>query len=247
MPTVEEDVQYLIQIVKKDTEIKETKKSIEGIPARIKIIDKEIGRMDDDLAEAKATLDRLEKERMHLEGDLKSQNEKIKNKKGEERQIKDNKSYRALMAELEFLAKQVKQEEERMITVLEEAELKKKSVKALTDRVTGEKNKLLAEKEHLLGDLRTREDALKILEDEKVRILPHLSEDVRRLYLRILKVKGDSGVANLVADICQGCYSRVPPQKAHEVRRNNELITCEVCGRILVYYATHDQGSSTRV
>ena len=239
MPTVEEDVQYLIQIVKKDTEIKEVKKTIEGIPARIKLIDKEIKRMDEDLAEAKGTLDRLEKERMHLEGDLKAQNEKIKSKRAEERQIKDNKSYKALMSELEFLAKQVKQEEERMIAVLEEGELRKKEVKALTDRVDGERSKLVAEKDQLLGELRFREDALKILQDEKVRILPHLSEDVRRMYLRILKVKGDSGVANLVGDICQGCYSRVPPQRAHEVRKNNELLTCEVCGRILVYYATH--------
>jgi predicted nucleic acid-binding Zn-ribbon protein len=239
MPTVEEDVQYLIQIVKKDTEIKETKKLIESIPTRIKVIDKEIKRMDEDLAEGKSSLDRLDKERMHLEGDLKAQNEKIKNKKAEERQIKDNKSYRALMAEIEYLTKQVKQEEERMITVLEEVEVRKKAVKALSDRISGERNKLVAEKDHLLGELRTREDAFKILEDEKLRILPHLSEEVRRLYLRILKVKGDSGVANLVGDICQGCFSRVPPQKAHEVRKNNELLTCEVCGRILVYYATH--------
>lgn len=239
MPTVEEDVQYLIQIVKKDTEIKEMKKSIEGIPTRVKLIDKEIKRMDEDLVEAKSVLDGLEKERMHLEGDLKAQNEKIKNKKNEERQIKDNRSYKALMAELEFLAKQVKQEEERMITVLEEGESRKKDVKALTDKVGGERSKLLAEKGKLLEELRAHEDALKILEDEKVRILPHLSEEVLRLYLRILKVKGDSGVANLVSDICQGCYSRVPPQRAHEVRKNNELLTCEVCGRILVYYATH--------
>ena len=42
--------------------------------------------------------------------------------------------------------------------------------------------------------------------------------------------------ANIAADICQGCYSRVPPQTAHEVRRNNEIMTCEACGRILVYF-----------
>jgi predicted nucleic acid-binding Zn-ribbon protein len=28
----------------------------------------------------------------------------------------------------------------------------------------------------------------------------------------------------------------VPPQKSHEVRRNDSLITCEVCSRILVHY-----------
>jgi predicted nucleic acid-binding Zn-ribbon protein len=239
MRTVEEDIQSLIQIVKKDMEIKERKKYIESVPLRIRAIDTELAKMEDALGETKAVFDHLEKERARLELDIKSQNQKIRDKRAEEPRVKDNKMYRALMAEIEFLAKQVKQEEERMLAVLEELEVRKKELKTLADKSSGEKSRLLDEKTRLIAELRAAEDSLKILEDEKVRILPHLTEEVRRLYTRILKVKGDSGVANLVGDICQGCYSRVPPQKAHEIRRNSQLITCEVCGRILVYFSTN--------
>lgn len=239
MPTVEDDIQCLIQIVKKDMEIGERKKYIEGVPGRVKAIDRELRKMEEELGETKTVFDRLEKERIHLELDIKSQNQKIMDKRAEETKIKDNKAYRALMGEIEFLTKQIKQEEERMLAILEEMEVRKKELKALVDKNSGEKNKLLEEKAKLLSELKAAEDALKILEDEKVRILPHLTEEVRRLYSRILNVKGDSGVANLIGDICHGCYSRVPPQKAHEVRRNSQLITCEVCGRILVYYSTN--------
>ena len=239
MPTVEDDIQCLIQIVKKDMEIRERKKYIEGVPARVKAIDRELRKMEEELGETKTVFDRLEKERIHLEMDIKSQNQKIMDKRAEETKIKDNKAYRALMAEIEFLTKQIKQEEERMLAILEEMEVRKKELKVLVDKNSGEKNKLLEEKAKLLSELQAAVDALKILEDEKVRILPHLTEEVRRLYSRILNVKGDSGVANLIGDICHGCYSRVPPQKAHEVRRNSQLITCEVCGRILVYYSTN--------
>jgi predicted nucleic acid-binding Zn-ribbon protein len=79
------------------------------------------------------------------------------------------------------------------------------------------------------------------LEEEKSRTLPLLSEKIRKRYERILKVKKDSGVANLIGDVCQGCFSRVPPQHAHEVRRNDTILTCEACGRILIYFET-DQG-----
>jgi len=239
MPTVEEDIQLLIQIVKKDLEIKDRRRYIESVPVRLKAIERDLKKMEDELGETKALFDRLEKERSHLELDIRAQNDKIKDKRAEENKVKDNKAYKALMSEIEFLAKQVKQEEERMLVVLEEMELRKRELKAAADRSSGEKNRLLDEKTKLLAELRFAEDALKILEDEKVRILPHLTSEVRRLYSRILNVKGDSGVANLVADICQGCYSRVPPQMAHEVRRNSQLITCEVCGRILVYYSTN--------
>jgi len=123
-----------------------------------------------------------------------------------------------------------------MLTILDEGEARRKEIRVLTDRISGERNALLAEKERLQREAKTTGDALQILEDEKLRILPHLSTDVRRLYNRILMAKGDSGVANLVGDICHGCYSRVPPQTAHEVRRNDQIINCEVCGRILVFY-----------
>jgi predicted nucleic acid-binding Zn-ribbon protein len=123
-----------------------------------------------------------------------------------------------------------------MLVILEEGEARRKEIKILTDRIGSDRSKLVAEKEKLEQEMGAAEDSLKILEDEKLRILPHISEDIRRLYSRILTAKGDSGVANLVSDICQGCYSRVPPQKAHEVRKNDQILKCEVCGRILVYY-----------
>ena len=109
-------------------------------------------------------------------------------------------------------------------------------MKAIKDRIDRGKSALVQEKEQLVARQKEAEDSLKIIEDEKLRILPHLSAEIRRLYERILRAKGDSGVANIVADICQGCYSRVPPQTAHEVRRNNEIMACETCGRILVYF-----------
>jgi len=114
--------------------------------------------------------------------------------------------------------------------------VKKGELSAVTEKANSEKGSLSEEKAVLERKMADYETRLKVLKDEKLRILPHLSERIRALYKRILNVKGDSGVANLVADICQGCYSRMPPQKAHEVRKNNQIITCEVCGRILVYY-----------
>ena len=236
MPTVEEDVQYLIQIVKKDMEIKERKKLTESVPVRIKAIDKELKRMDEDLNETKHVLDTLEQEKRHIEMDLKTQHSELAKKKDEQRQVKDNREYRAILAEIDYITKRVDQEEERMLVILDEGEARRKEMQILNDKITVEKNALLAEKEKLQQEMQMANDGLKILEDEKIRIMPRISEGVRRLYSRVLVAKGDSGVANLVGDICYGCYSRVPPQKAHEVRQNNQISKCEVCGRILVYY-----------
>ncbi len=150
--------------------------------------------------------------------------------------MNSNEAFRALNKEIDYLEKMIYKEEERVLEILEQAETRKKELETVTERVNSEKSALSTEKAGLEREMGAFEEQLKVIEDEKLRILPHLSERIRNLYKRILNVKGDSGVANLVEDICQGCYSRMPPQKAHEVRKNNQIITCEVCGRILVYY-----------
>ncbi|MDD4858445.1 MAG: C4-type zinc ribbon domain-containing protein [Candidatus Krumholzibacteria bacterium] len=236
MPVVEEDIRYLIQIVKKDMEIKEKKRMLGNIPPRIKAIDRELRKMDDDLNETKQILDKLDTEKRHIDQEIKAHQAELAKKKEDQNVVKDNKVFKAMNAEIEYISKKIDQAEERMLVILEDGEVRRGEVAAMTNKINSEKNKLVAEKEKLEQEMSVTDDALKILGDEKVRILPHISEGVRRLYGRILVAKGDSGVANLVGDICQGCYSRVPPQTAHEVRRNDQILKCEVCGRILVYY-----------
>jgi predicted nucleic acid-binding Zn-ribbon protein len=236
MQSVEEDIQYLIQIVKKDIEITEKKKFLEAVPSRIKAIDRQLRKMDEDVSETQRILDKLEAERRHIDLELKSHQKELEKKKEEQRVIRENKPYQALLVEIGYINKKIDQAEERMLIILEEGEARRKEVGILTDTINRDKDALVAEKKKLEGEMDAAKDAMKILEDEKIRILPHISEEVRRLYNRILAAKGDSGVANLAGDICRGCYSRVPPQKAHEVRRNDQILKCEVCGRILVYY-----------
>lgn len=236
MPTVEEDIQYLIQIVRKDMEIREKRKLLEAIPPRIKAIDREIKKMDESLSETKRIIEKLDHEKKHIELDIKSHNDELAKKRAEQATIKDNKLYRAIIAEMEFINRKINEAEERLIVVLEEGEVRRGEIAALTEKMSGERGRLVAERDRLQGEAIAADDSLKIIEDEKLRIMPHISEEIRRLYARIRTAKGDSGVANLVGDICQGCYSRVPPQTAVEVRRNNRIMKCEVCGRILVHY-----------
>jgi uncharacterized protein len=236
MPTVEEDIQFLIQIVKKDLEIKEKKKLLDAMPPRIRAIDRDVKKMDEGLGDTKRIVEKLDAEKRHIEMELKTHHEALEKKKEEQRIIRDNKLYRALTLEIEFINKKVDQAEERMLAILEEGEVRRNEMRVLTEKMSHERSALVAERDRLLREASAVDDSLKIIEDEKLRILPHISEEIRRLYTRIRAAKGDSGVANLLGDICQGCYSRVPPQRAVEVRRNDQIMNCEVCGRILVHY-----------
>ena len=231
-----DDIQYLIQIVQKDLDIQKKRRFLEEAPARIKRIKRQAREMEKELEAARGEFDKFEKERRHLEREIKTQNDKIEIKRQEQDKAATNKVFRALGREIEYLSKMVDKEEERVLAILEKTEGKKKQLAEATGDFEQKNNILLDEIAGTEAAVMETEENLEVIEDEKLRVLPHLSQKVRQLYDRISKVKGDSGVANLVGDICQGCYSRVPLQKAHEIRKNDQILTCEVCGRILVYY-----------
>jgi predicted nucleic acid-binding Zn-ribbon protein len=236
MVTVEEDIKLLIRILQKDAEIKEKHRFLETAPNKIHEIEKQLSSMEERLHEAQESVEKLNKEKVRLDMDVKDDNALIDKKKNEQLSCKTNEEYRAKTLEIEYLVRKIDKAEERVLVILDQLETRKKEAEAATRQINEEKDSLLSRKNSLEKELEQSKNDLAVLEDEKIRIIPHLSDRIRKLHERIQKGKGDSAVANLIGDICQGCFSRVPPQKAHEVRRNDAIITCEACGRILVYY-----------
>jgi predicted nucleic acid-binding Zn-ribbon protein len=59
-------------------------------------------------------------------------------------------------------------------------------------------------------------------------------EDARALYARVAKQRG-SGVAEAKDGMCQACHVRLRVQVWVEVRKNEQIIQCESCSRILFY------------
>ncbi len=244
MSNVKEDIEYLIKLVNKDLLIKEKRDILHRNPVKIMEIDEKILILEDELNEKKELLKKMEKEERYLDSVIKSENDKIQTKKIEENSIKTNAAYRAWEHEMQYLAAKIETHEERMLGVLEMIDKENLELSRFSDEVKVKKDKLMFQKMELEKNIEKSQASLDIIEDEKLRILPHLSKKVRVEYQRILVAKHDTAIANLLNDVCQGCFSRVPPQKAHEVRKNNKIITCEFCGRILVYYQENKKAES---
>lgn len=236
MGTVEEDIRCLIEIVRKDTEMRERRVILENAPPRINAIDREIGGLEKRLKEAEEAIDKWKRERVRLDDEVKLDGLEIDKKKNELNACRTNDEYRAKIHEIDFLKKKVDKAEERILEILDRMEETRREVDEVQRKINEEKDEMLAERQGLVDSMTAAKAELDALEGEKLDVLPNLSARTRKLYERILAAKRDSAVANLVEDICQGCFSRVPPQKSHEVRRNDAIITCEVCSRILVHY-----------
>ncbi|MCU0412485.1 MAG: C4-type zinc ribbon domain-containing protein [Bacteroidetes bacterium] len=136
--------------------------------------------------------------------------ERIEKYKGQQFQVKTNKQYDALTREIEL-------SQVRIIKLQAEME-------AMEGKMTVARN----DAEQLTPEITELETEL----GEK--IVARIAKADYQMYERIRKAKDGRAVVPVKRNSCGGCFNRVPPQKILELRKNDTLMTCERCGRILV-------------
>jgi hypothetical protein len=60
-----------------------------------------------------------------------------------------------------------------------------------------------------------------------------LESKLYKLYNTLKEKRQGVGVVSVKHETCQGCFVNVPPQMFIEVQKNNALIRCPNCNRIL--------------
>jgi len=84
------------------------------------------------------------------------------------------------------------------------------------------------------------------IERERARrseLVQTVDSDLRRKYELIFSRRGGVAVVEIRGGICQGCRMRVPPQLFNEIQRNQHVILCPSCQRILFWRSEGEEAS----
>jgi predicted nucleic acid-binding Zn-ribbon protein len=72
------------------------------------------------------------------------------------------------------------------------------------------------------------------LKHEREKFVVRIEKADLKLYTKIRNALGGKAVVSIRRNACGGCFKRVPPQVSVELRKNEKLMVCEHCGRLLV-------------
>jgi predicted nucleic acid-binding Zn-ribbon protein len=150
--------------------------------------------------------------------------------------IKTQREYEAITSEIAQIKEKletVESEETGSMTEMEEmkkaieeqSELHEQLKAAIHDK-DKEVNKLLSEKQKEL------DKCLK----EKNKISSGLDEEVIYKFEKIVKNKDGIGIVSIRRGVCMGCNMILPPQFINDVRREEAIIFCPNCSRILYFF-----------
>ena len=232
---MKEQLQLLWKLQTLELQIDEAQKERATYPLELERLQGLLRTQEEQQEEEKRKIEELEKKRVSMEGELELESERIKRSQLRLLEIKTNKEYQALLQEIEGGKERNSQREEEIIRVLDEIDRLKADYTGTVERAQKERveieNETATTQEHMAKAERdithwqqTREEIVGELDPELLKRYTTLKE--RRNGIAVVKVENEG---------CQGCYVNIPPQLYNEVQKNQEIIVCPNCHRILYW------------
>lgn len=234
------ELKQLIALQNADTNIRRLQAAIEDIPKRRAEIEKEFDQRAFEIRELEKARDEARTERTRLETEVLEQ--RTKQERAERNLMSSTKQdeYTAAIREADAARKHISQLETQILEKMEsfeQAESKLKEHEPEMERLRGEMEVRVKEFEELT---RTQAEELAENRKERERLIATLPKAMSVLYNRIsTRIRDGIAVAEARNGSCTACFMSLRPQVMAEIRRGEDVITCDNCNRIL-YYAQAD-------
>jgi predicted nucleic acid-binding Zn-ribbon protein len=230
-----ENLEQLIGLQEKDKTIDFSKRKIKEIPRLMEALDAEKKSYDDELSRGNNELAECDQRRKRLEQDLLELQDKESRYKKQLMEVKTNKEYQALLAEIDAVESLISETETNIIEELELFDKLGADLKEAEKRLADKGNEIAKRREELAGELSKRKEELVKLEEERKDIVAKVPSDLFSTYERLRAARGGIAVVEVKDGVCQGCFVGLTPQDYAELRSMDKIIFCANCNRILYY------------
>jgi hypothetical protein len=229
-----EQLEKLIRLQELDRETDRLTHKLGEIEPQIEETRQHLAAAERALEEGKARVDGARKERRAAEKDLEMQIEKRRKFQEQQSKVKTNKEYQALMSELETLKVAETAAEDRILEFMEGQAEAERLLPGLTAEVSHEKVEFQEKERVLRAAAEQLRGELAAAEDTRAGIVAVLEPETLHTYQRITRLRG-SAVAEVREEFCMGCRTKVTSQNFMDAMRNDRILHCPHCHRILYY------------
>jgi predicted nucleic acid-binding Zn-ribbon protein len=149
--------------------------------------------------------------------------------------VKTNVEYQAMQKEIEFAQKEVKAHEDRILERMLEADDLGTALKEAEAEAAAETKAVDADRKAYAAELSRLRDSLARITSERADIVRALSPQLLSIFELVARRRNGIAVAEARDGICTICHVRLRPQVFNTVRRNDSIVQCDSCQRILFF------------
>ncbi len=229
---MKEQLRLLERLQEIDSQIDSYESELARVPLEVQEIARNLVLLRREIAEAEGRLEAVQKDLRKKEAELNTEQEKIKRSERRLLAIKNQKEHNALSREVKLGKKVVGEIEDAILEFMGEVESLTKSLERKRSDYQGFEERLLEKKAEAEQIENSANTALTSLNSEKLNVSEAIERDFLKRYTTVKKARGNA-VAELKNGSCTGCNISIPPQLNIRVLKQEEMVICPNCNRIL--------------
>ena len=230
------DLERLIELQNLESAIDEAKRRIAAHPQRVADAEARLAHAKEGVEQAKQGLKTSQDARREQEKEAAVYQSRLSKFKDQLSAVKTNKEYQAMQHEIETAQSELGSVEEKVIERMVEADGLTVAVKKSEQALAVQQKEVDAEKKVLTEELATVEAALTEATGKREAAMKAIPPQLAALFGQIAHARKGIAIATATRDgLCSACHVRLRPQVFQEIRRNDQIIQCASCNRILYY------------
>jgi predicted nucleic acid-binding Zn-ribbon protein len=231
MPTV---IEKLLVVQDIDIRIRDIEQQLRDIPLRQ---EQEQSRLAEHKAALQTAEDKLKEARAEvnrLELESESRKAKIGKLRQQQLELKTNKEFKAMNAEIEGVEAEISQIEDRELELMQLVEEAHAGVAQRKADLDVEDKAVQADVQALQGRASELDQEVASARAERAIAVAEIPADWLSHYERLMSRGRDRALVPLEGGVCGGCHMKLPPSFHHATRRqDDEMVVCEYCSRLL--------------
>jgi uncharacterized protein len=233
---MDSNLQRLQELQVLDSRVAGLERKLEAIPTRIHGIRDGLQQAKASIEAIRAKLDGARKDIRTKEKELEYQAAQRKKLEAKLYEVKTNKEYSAVLAEIESAKVEKDRIEEEILALMELQERLGREVVEADARLRPQEAEAKVQEAAATEELRALEVDVEAARSERESVVRDVPRDLLVQYARLLKGRAGLAVALVGSNgICSGCRVTLTPQRFNEVRQSSQILVCENCGRFLYY------------
>jgi predicted nucleic acid-binding Zn-ribbon protein len=227
------DLERAIALQRLDAAVGEARRKLAEGPEREATFQARLDAAKARVAEAKAQLAANQEGRRAVEKDVALHQGRLSKYRDQAMAVKTNQEYHAIQHEIAHAQGEVKKHEDAILERMVEADDLAATIKAAEADLAAQQKTIEADRKAMQAEDAELRQALERLGAERAAIVAAMDQQVLGIYELIAAKRQGVAVSDAHDGICSICHVRLRPQMANVVRRNDSIVQCDSCQRIL--------------
>lgn len=172
-----------------------------------------------------------------LEAEMADKMDHVRERQSKMMQVQTGREQTALLKEIEDAKKSAKDNEEKIVVLMESTEKLTTQIEEEKNLLKGEKKLVAEETEKVRKKIESINRGKKTKDNGRGKKAKEIKPNLLKKYDTLRQRRNGLAVVNVLDGVCQGCFMSIPPQKYNMLLRGDQMFDCPVCQRLMYHEA----------